>query len=109
MIDEYILAGLATVVEIYVAIVGACLPTLMPVYYQLRYGSIPSGDVGAPPIELFSGERPRPFDVDFVVDSVDAKNLDNKSGSEPEDEGQLVEHEEVEALELCPATASSEA
>ncbi|TGJ86608.1 hypothetical protein E0Z10_g2177 [Xylaria hypoxylon] len=40
--NEYILAGLATVVEIYVSIIGACLPTLMPVYYQLRYGAMPT-------------------------------------------------------------------
>lgn len=28
----------ATVVEIYVGIIGACLPTLVPVYRKLRYG-----------------------------------------------------------------------
>ncbi|KAK2600550.1 hypothetical protein N8I77_010077 [Diaporthe amygdali] len=28
----------ATVVEIYVAIIGACMPTLVPIYRQLRYG-----------------------------------------------------------------------
>ncbi|KAM7215590.1 hypothetical protein V8F06_009057 [Rhypophila decipiens] len=31
-------SGTATVIEVYVAIIGACLPTLVPVYRQLRYG-----------------------------------------------------------------------
>ncbi len=29
---------MATVIEIYVAIIGSCLPTLVPVYRRLRYG-----------------------------------------------------------------------
>ncbi len=32
------MSGVATVIEVYVAIIGACLPTLVPVYRQLRYG-----------------------------------------------------------------------
>ncbi|KAI0555333.1 hypothetical protein F4679DRAFT_523352 [Xylaria curta] len=35
---QFIIPGVATVVEIYVAIIGACLPTLVPVYRRLRYG-----------------------------------------------------------------------
>ncbi|KAI0534824.1 hypothetical protein GGR58DRAFT_481362 [Xylaria digitata] len=65
---------------------------------------------GAPPIELFNLERRRPFDADFVIDNIDADNLDNKSTSEAEDESQLVEagsvcleHDEVEVLEPGPA------
>lgn len=35
---QFVPAGTATVVEIYVAILAACLPTMVPVYRQLRYG-----------------------------------------------------------------------
>ncbi|KAI0855311.1 hypothetical protein F4860DRAFT_40332 [Xylaria cubensis] len=35
---QFIIPGVATVVEVYVAIIGACLPTLVPVYRRLRYG-----------------------------------------------------------------------
>ncbi|OTB11433.1 hypothetical protein K445DRAFT_26595 [Daldinia sp. EC12] len=34
---QFVAPGLATIVEVYVAIVGACLPTLIPVYRKLRY------------------------------------------------------------------------
>ncbi|KAI0970079.1 hypothetical protein F4678DRAFT_473435 [Xylaria arbuscula] len=36
--QQLIIPGLSTVVESYVAIIGACLPTLVPVYRRLRYG-----------------------------------------------------------------------
>ncbi|KAF2970820.1 hypothetical protein GQX73_g2823 [Xylaria multiplex] len=36
---QFVVPTIATVVEIYVAIIGACLPTLMPIYRKLRYGS----------------------------------------------------------------------
>ncbi|KAJ0115641.1 hypothetical protein J7T55_010464 [Diaporthe amygdali] len=35
---QFVVSGTATVVEIYVAIIGASLPTLVPVYRKLRYG-----------------------------------------------------------------------
>lgn len=35
---QFVPSGTATVVEIYVAIIGACMPTLVPIYRQLRYG-----------------------------------------------------------------------
>lgn len=35
---QFVPSGTATVVEIYVAIIGACLPTLAPIYRLLRYG-----------------------------------------------------------------------
>lgn len=35
---QFVTSGTATVVEIYAAIIGACMPTLIPVYRQLRYG-----------------------------------------------------------------------
>ncbi|KAI1802943.1 hypothetical protein F4811DRAFT_562859 [Daldinia bambusicola] len=39
---QFIASGLASAVEVYLAIIGACLPTLGPVYRKLRYGH-PSG------------------------------------------------------------------
>ncbi|KAI1750013.1 hypothetical protein F4782DRAFT_264717 [Xylaria castorea] len=35
---QLVLPGGSTVVEVYVAVIGACLPTLIPVYRRLRYG-----------------------------------------------------------------------
>ncbi|KAL1848953.1 hypothetical protein Daus18300_013411 [Diaporthe australafricana] len=35
---KFVISGAATVMEIYVSIMGACLPTLVPVYRKLRYG-----------------------------------------------------------------------
>ncbi|KAI2780202.1 hypothetical protein F4815DRAFT_445434 [Daldinia loculata] len=35
---QFVAPGLASAVEVYVAIVGACLPTLIPIYRKLRYG-----------------------------------------------------------------------
>ncbi|KAI4598725.1 hypothetical protein KJ359_002617 [Pestalotiopsis sp. 9143b] len=35
---QFFPSGIATVVEIYVAIIAACAPTLMPVYRKLRFG-----------------------------------------------------------------------
>ena len=37
--EQFVTPGAATVVEIYTAIIGACLPTLKPVYRKLRYGN----------------------------------------------------------------------
>ncbi|OTA64859.1 hypothetical protein K449DRAFT_432439 [Hypoxylon sp. EC38] len=36
---EYVTPAISSVVEIYVSIIGACLPTLRPVYRKLRYGN----------------------------------------------------------------------
>ncbi|KAI0112238.1 hypothetical protein GGR51DRAFT_60538 [Nemania sp. FL0031] len=36
---QFVISDIATVLEIYVAIIGACLPTLLPIYRKLRYGS----------------------------------------------------------------------
>ncbi|RWA11981.1 hypothetical protein EKO27_g3116 [Xylaria grammica] len=36
---QFVVPAVASVVEIYVAIVGACIPLLIPVYYRLRYGT----------------------------------------------------------------------
>ncbi|KAI0876568.1 hypothetical protein GGS24DRAFT_513435 [Hypoxylon argillaceum] len=62
----------------------------------------------APPVELFSLERRRPFDSRFSVYDGDAENLDAKSASDAEDEGHVVnsvsvEHDEVEVVELDAA------
>lgn len=35
--EEYVTPGMAAIIEIYVAIIGACLPILVPVYNKLRY------------------------------------------------------------------------
>lgn len=35
---QFVAPGLASAVEVYAAIVGACLPTLIPIYRKLRYG-----------------------------------------------------------------------
>jgi hypothetical protein len=35
---QFIPSGAATVVEIYAAVIGACMPTLVPVYRKVRYG-----------------------------------------------------------------------
>jgi hypothetical protein len=35
---QFTVSAVATVVEIYVAIIGACLPVMMPLYRKLRYG-----------------------------------------------------------------------
>ncbi|RYP67342.1 hypothetical protein DL771_007286 [Monosporascus sp. 5C6A] len=35
---QFVVSGVATVVEIYAAVIGACLPTLVPIYRKLRYG-----------------------------------------------------------------------
>ncbi|KAI1740767.1 hypothetical protein F4680DRAFT_85944 [Xylaria scruposa] len=40
---QLVLPGGSTVVEVYVAIIGACLPTLIPVYRRLRYGDAQKG------------------------------------------------------------------
>ncbi|KAI0459323.1 hypothetical protein F5B21DRAFT_296836 [Xylaria acuta] len=37
---QFVISDIATVIEIYVAIIGACSPTLVPVYRKLRYGSV---------------------------------------------------------------------
>lgn len=37
-IEQFVAPGLASAVEVYAAIVGACLPTLIPIYRKLRYG-----------------------------------------------------------------------
>ncbi|KAI1326110.1 hypothetical protein F5Y16DRAFT_375795 [Xylariaceae sp. FL0255] len=39
----YLISGLATVIEIYTAIIGACVPLLVPVYRKLRYGDLYCG------------------------------------------------------------------
>lgn len=36
--EQVATSGTATVIEVYVAIIGACLPSLVPIYRQLRYG-----------------------------------------------------------------------
>lgn len=41
-------SGVATVVEIYVAIIGACMPTLVPIYRKLRYGDPIKSHTSAP-------------------------------------------------------------
>jgi hypothetical protein len=35
---QFIPSGATTVVEIYAAVIGACMPTLVPVYRKVRYG-----------------------------------------------------------------------
>ncbi|KAI3337158.1 hypothetical protein HD806DRAFT_475858 [Xylariaceae sp. AK1471] len=37
---QFLLPGFASVLEIYVGIIGACLPVLVPVYRKLRYGNV---------------------------------------------------------------------
>ncbi|KAK7219842.1 hypothetical protein V2G26_007845 [Clonostachys chloroleuca] len=43
---QFVVAGVATVIEIYVAIIGACTPTLMPFYRKLRYGEYTASQTG---------------------------------------------------------------
>ncbi|KAH9907260.1 hypothetical protein F4778DRAFT_777696 [Xylariomycetidae sp. FL2044] len=35
---QFVISGVVTIIEVYAAIVGACLPMLLPVYRRLRYG-----------------------------------------------------------------------
>ncbi|KAI0533232.1 hypothetical protein GGR58DRAFT_521864 [Xylaria digitata] len=37
---QFVVSGVATFVEIYVGIVGACIPVLAPVYQRLRFGKV---------------------------------------------------------------------
>ncbi|CAH0000743.1 unnamed protein product, partial [Clonostachys byssicola] len=43
---QFMVTGIATVIEIYVAIIGACTPTLMPFYRKLRYGEYTTSQTG---------------------------------------------------------------
>lgn len=36
--EQFVVPGVTTVIEIYVAIFGACLPVMTPIYCKLRYG-----------------------------------------------------------------------
>ncbi|KAI1825864.1 hypothetical protein F4861DRAFT_547033 [Xylaria intraflava] len=54
---QFLLPGMATSIEIYAGIVGACLPLLMPVYRKLRYG------------DVFEGKPRRPGDAARNADS----------------------------------------
>ncbi|KAI0470062.1 hypothetical protein GGR56DRAFT_678799 [Xylariaceae sp. FL0804] len=51
---QFVLSGYATMIEVYVGIIGSCLPNLMPVYCKARYGnpfgSSASGPSKPPPI-----------------------------------------------------------
>ena len=38
--EENVITGVVSALEIYVAIIGACLPMMVPVYRKLRYGDI---------------------------------------------------------------------
>lgn len=44
-----IAAGAATIVEIYAAVIGACMPTLVPIYRQLRYCTSAKGTITGSP------------------------------------------------------------
>jgi hypothetical protein len=46
ILEQFVVAGVATVIEIYVAIIGACTPTLMPFYRKLRYGEYTTSQTG---------------------------------------------------------------
>jgi hypothetical protein len=37
-VEQIVLPGAMAVAEIYLAITGACLPTMIPVYHKIRYG-----------------------------------------------------------------------
>ncbi|RWA10970.1 hypothetical protein EKO27_g4113 [Xylaria grammica] len=51
---QFVVSGVATFVEIYVGIVGACIPVLAPVYHRLRFGkasnTTPRGSVKRTPL-----------------------------------------------------------
>jgi hypothetical protein len=46
--EQFVVSGVATVVEIYVAVISACLPSLTPVYRKWRFGDPLKSDSGAP-------------------------------------------------------------
>ncbi|KAI1123647.1 hypothetical protein F5Y10DRAFT_285827 [Nemania abortiva] len=41
---QFVIPGGSTIVEVYVAVIGACLPTLIPIYRRLRYGDALKSD-----------------------------------------------------------------
>lgn len=47
--EQFVPSGVTTVIEIYAAISGACLPTLVPVYRKLRHGSVLGSTAGSGP------------------------------------------------------------
>ncbi|KAI1300050.1 hypothetical protein F5Y03DRAFT_386112 [Xylaria venustula] len=54
--QQYVIPGLSTVVEVYIAIIGACLPTLVPVYRRLRYGdALRTTKASYPKVQVTSG------------------------------------------------------
>ncbi|KAI0172252.1 hypothetical protein GGR52DRAFT_549624 [Hypoxylon sp. FL1284] len=61
---QFVVSGVATVVEVYAAIIGACLPMMVPVYRKLRYGdprsaaaSQPTADSGLNTIGKISNRK----------------------------------------------------
>lgn len=39
MAEQFVVSGVATVVEVYVGIISGCLPIMVPVYRRIRYGN----------------------------------------------------------------------
>lgn len=49
------MSGVVTVIEVYVAIIGACLPMLAPVYRKLRHGDARSAVASQPQVAPTDG------------------------------------------------------
>ncbi|KAF2971594.1 hypothetical protein GQX73_g1928 [Xylaria multiplex] len=47
---QFVVSGVATFVEIYVGIIGACIPVLAPVYQRLRFGKVPNTSAKRTPV-----------------------------------------------------------
>ncbi|XXH01499.1 hypothetical protein Hte_007859 [Hypoxylon texense] len=52
---QFVVSGVVTVIEVYVAIIGACLPMLMPVYRKVRYGDPRSAVASQPQVAPSDG------------------------------------------------------
>ncbi|KAI1453772.1 hypothetical protein F4805DRAFT_478239 [Annulohypoxylon moriforme] len=60
--EQFYAVGIATAVEIYAAIISACLPTLVPIYHMMRHGnpfkkSCPYGERAIPSRKVSSQQR----------------------------------------------------
>lgn len=57
--EQYVTMWIATAVEIWIAIIGACLPTVLPACRKLRYGTAREGSSGANrSLTMYQGQTP---------------------------------------------------
>ncbi|KAI8960727.1 hypothetical protein F5Y11DRAFT_367222 [Daldinia sp. FL1419] len=62
---QFVAPGLSSGIEVYVAIVGACLPTLIPIYRKLRYGRPNAPPKPIPAIDIVTfGSSPKKPQLD---------------------------------------------